>query len=54
MISIATMLLPALCLAQSSAPVVPVLIGGQPQSQMVLAREVATFSATAIGTAPIT
>ncbi len=54
MISIATMLLPALCLAQSSAPVGPVLIGGQPQSQMVLAPGSATFSATAIGTAPIT
>jgi hypothetical protein len=38
----------------NSSPVGPVLIGGQPQSQMVIAPGSATFSATAIGTAPIT
>jgi uncharacterized protein (TIGR03437 family) len=42
------------CLAQSSAPVGPVLIGGPPQNQLVVAPGSATFSATAIGTAPIT
>lgn len=35
------------------APVGPVLIGGRPQSQTVVAGESATFSATAIGTEPI-
>src|ERR1022692_763978 len=53
-IGIATMFLPALCRAQSSAPMGPVLIGGQPQNQMVVAPGSATFSATAIGTALIT
>jgi hypothetical protein len=48
------MFLPALCPAQSSAPVGPVLIGGMPRSQMVVAPGSATFTATAIGTAPIT
>ncbi len=36
------------------SPVGPVLIGGQPQNQMVIAGASATFSATAIGTEPIT
>ncbi|MGD1211252.1 MAG: hypothetical protein ABR973_07850 [Candidatus Acidiferrales bacterium] len=36
------------------SPVGPVLIGGQPQNQTVIAPASATFSATAIGTAPIT
>jgi hypothetical protein len=38
----------------NSSPVGPVLIGGQPQNQEVIAPASATFSATAIGTAPIT
>ena len=38
----------------NSSPVGPVLIGGQPQNQKVIAPGSATFSATAIGTAPIT
>src|ERR1035441_8349675 len=54
LIGIATMFLPVYCLAQSSAPVGPVLIGGQPQNQMVVAPGSATFSVTALGTAPIT
>jgi len=54
LIGIATMLPLALCRAQSIAPVGPVLIGGQPQSQMVVAPGSATFRATVIGTAPIT
>ena len=36
------------------SPVGPVLIGGQPQSQTVIAPASATFTATAIGTEPIT
>jgi hypothetical protein len=36
------------------SPVGPVLIGGQPQNQTVIAPASATFSATAIGTEPIT
>jgi len=36
------------------SPVGPVLIGGQPQNQTVIAGASATFSATAIGTEPIT
>jgi hypothetical protein len=36
------------------SPVGPVLIGGQPQNQTVMAPASATFSAAAIGTAPIT
>src|SRR5437868_6064755 len=40
--------------AQSQPPVGPVLIGGQPQDQLVIAPASARFSATAIGTAPIT
>ena len=35
-------------------PVGPVLVGGQPQNQTVVAPSAATFSATAIGTSPIT
>src|ERR1700682_5844891 len=38
----------------NSSPVGPILLGGQPQNQEVIAPGSATFSATAIGTAPIT
>jgi len=39
---------------QNLAPVGPVLIGGQPQNQEVVEGTSATFTATAIGTEPIT